>query len=926
MGLFVSNDNLNGYSYNSGYHTDLYSPSDYTIYDEGVDINYTTLGYEIVAESQQEWNTLMKQVALNELAVYSSNGCREVLYEAVDFSALFTRIKNFFKKLADKVKAIFHSFMAKLSSILSRDSSFAKKYGNEFIRKVQNIKDDFEFKGYTFTIKKFSNRDDITFDSQLANIYINKAKVGETKIDNSIVNLLNSRGSVSDSLLNPSTFVESVGYYGDYYVLNEYKFNKVTDYDKIYIIHTYGNDTVFGKNNMDFINDLYNQNKQLTDNEINKVKAIFDKIYEKVNCNRKVKVTDNLTYEYVLELLNFLHDVIEKKFENDINELIKRFNGKKSIISSTNIQILNTLMSKLKNANIDASLLGQYDPTPQTSGSSSGSGNSGSSSSSGATQQPQNSDYYTQKEYFQKYDEIRSKLKDQSLENIKKWSDDADKIEERYKKMFNNNYGGKINKIVADMEFSELQNLVNRYNKAYQAAQASGSGPSSSGSGTAQQNQTNNSNSSTDYYSFGQYASLYQNIYKQVHFSSANNEDSFDKKVDEIEQKYKLNTHDRSGKIAKSEADKCLKEIENLKNNYNKAYQAAQASGSGPSSSGSGTAQQSQNNGNTMKKDDFNKKFKEIKDSMTNSNYRTEFFNKVANILDDNDAEISKPDIEKSIADKILKEIEDLVDEYNKKPKNTSGGNSGGNSGGSGSVGDSSGSGSVGGRNIDYNSPAEKADVYKRANISIQDNSEDIHDTIRGAVAKLYTDNSSAADSYSERDFKNELFKLFRNGADKKDSIPASEIKKNASAIVDEVTTYKNTKDMAKESTNTVVKAIDSVINKLDEYIKRSNKNWTEGSDGTLTTNFTNLLTTITNVFFKTSRSDIVLANNIYLTALKDRCIQNKNIMVKVIAGYDSKKMKNTNESYDYDNDYIYNNNNSNSFLDKGYWYYLQVK
>ena len=93
MGLFVSNDNLNGY--NSGYHTDLFSPSDYTIYDEGVDINYTTLGYEIVAESQQEWNTLMKQVALNELAVYSSNGCREVLYEATSFSAVFNKIKVF---------------------------------------------------------------------------------------------------------------------------------------------------------------------------------------------------------------------------------------------------------------------------------------------------------------------------------------------------------------------------------------------------------------------------------------------------------------------------------------------------------------------------------------------------------------------------------------------------------------------------------------------------------------------------------------------------------------------------------------------------------------------------------------------------------------------------------------------------------------
>ena len=175
MGLFVNENTLNGYSYNSVYHTDLYSPSDYTIYDEGVDINYTTLGYEIVAESQQEWNTLMKQVALNELAVYSSNGCREVLYEATSFSAVFNKIKEFFKKLAEKVKAIFHSFMAKMSSVFGKSSSFAKKYGQDFINKVQNIRDDFEFKGYTFTIKEFSNREETMFDGKIANIYKTKA-------------------------------------------------------------------------------------------------------------------------------------------------------------------------------------------------------------------------------------------------------------------------------------------------------------------------------------------------------------------------------------------------------------------------------------------------------------------------------------------------------------------------------------------------------------------------------------------------------------------------------------------------------------------------------------------------------------------------------------------------------------------------------
>ena len=882
MGLFVSNDNLNGY--NSGYHTDLYSPYDYTIYDEGVDINYTTLGYEIVAESQQEWNTLMKQVALNELAVYSSNGCREVLYEAVDFSALFTRIKNFFKKLADKVKAIFHSFMAKLSSILSRDSTFAKKYGDDFIRKVQNIRDDFEFKGYTFTIKKFSNRDDITFDSQLANIYINKAKVGETKIDNSIVNLLNSRGSVNDSLLNPSTFVESVGYYGDYYVLNEYKFNKVTDYDKIYIIHTYGNDTVFGKNNMDFINNLYNQNKQLNGGEMIRVRAIFDKIYNKVNCNRKVKVTDDLTYEYVLELLKFLHDVIEKKFENNINDTIKRFEGNKSLLSSTNIQILNTLMSKLKNANIDASLLGQYDPTTQTSGSSSG--NSGSSGGQSST-----------KEY------------------------DLEECKGILQKIINDKYAaGSYNE-------DEFRDLINQ--KYIQIAK-----------------QLNGRNTLTEN-EVEKYKKVFTNLIED--FNKKHPKVDLDDKVNEIIEKYpnyendvKFNKeiNDLSNKFKDKQnpmkTDEYIKKLEDIVNRYNKAYQAAQASGSGPSSSGSGSQQQqnSQTSSNKMSKKDFINKIKVIKSKLNNGSFNNEFINKYNSLLNDykldNDYFDSQvTELDKTNAEKYLDELEKFVEELNKRnPQSSSSGstsNSGGNSGGSRSSGGSSGSGSVSGRDINYNSPAEKADVYKRANINIQDNSEDIHDTIRGAVAKLYTDNSSAADSYSERDFKNELFKLFRNGADKKDSIPASEIKKNASAIVDEVTTYKNTKDMAKESTNTVVKAIDSVINKLDEYIKRSNKNWTEGSDGTLTSNFTNLLTTITNVFFKTSRSDIVLANNIYLTALKDRCIQNKNIMVKVIAGYDSKKMKNTNESYDYDNDYIYNNN-SNSFLDKGYWYYLQVK
>ena len=531
MALFVNNDNLNGYGYNSGYHTDLYSPSDYTIYDEGVDINYTTLGYEIVAESQEEWNTLMKQVALNELAVYSSNGCREVLYEAVDFSALFTRIKNFFKKLADKVKAIFHSFMAKLSSILSRDSTFAKKYGQDFINKVQNIRDDFEFKGYTFTIKNFKDREGTMFDEKLAGIYTSKANYtedsGNKKISSSIVDLLKAKGSdIDNNSLNPTKFVtESVLY-------------EITKKD-------------FFKNNS--IGNIINTIKKNDE---------FRNILDKYNSD----------------------DEIEQADEQKLNDIISKYTGQ------------------------------QQNATPT-------SGNSGQ-----------------------------------------------------------------------------------------QAANP----------------------------------------------------------------------------VAGPDPD-----------------QQASSTGGGAT-----------------------------------------------------------------------------TDAYKKR-----------------------------------------LDHIKGATQLINDNAEEIADAIRSEVAKLYVDDAKkVSESYDNKDFKNKLFKLFRNGADKKDSIPASEIKNMASDIVTEVSNFKKTKDYAKESTKLVIDAIDAVYTKLDKISKAATaSNWGITDTGTnvttMCTAFGTLLSTIADKFFRTSREALTAANGVYLTALKDRCVQYKNIMVKVIAGSNSKKMAN-NESYDYGYSNDYNYGSSNSFLD----------
>ena len=209
----------------------------------------------------------------------------------------------------------------------------------------------------------------------------------------------------------------------------------------------------------------------------------------------------------------------------------------------------------------------------------------------------------------------------------------------------------------------------------------------------------------------------------------------------------------------------------------------------------------------------------------------------------------------------------------------------------------------------------------KDATQKINDNAEEIADAIRAEVAKLYADDDKrVSDSYSEKDFKNELFKLFRNGEEKKNTIQASEIKKMASDIVTEVSSYKKTKDYAKESTKLVINAIDAVYTKLDKISKAATaSNWGITETGTNVTSmcsaFGTLLSTIADKFFRTSREALTAANGVYLTALKDRCIQYKNIMVKVIAGSNSKKMAN-NESYDYGYGNDYNYGSSNGFLD----------
>ena len=135
----------------SGSSVDIYSPAEEELCCEGFDINFYEASMVAVAESEAIYNNSMKEVGIAELRYFEENG-QEIIYEAVDIKAFFNKIKMFFKKLLDKVKAIFHTFIAKISSFVQSDKDFVKKYEKEFARKWNDVKDDFEFKGYKFTI------------------------------------------------------------------------------------------------------------------------------------------------------------------------------------------------------------------------------------------------------------------------------------------------------------------------------------------------------------------------------------------------------------------------------------------------------------------------------------------------------------------------------------------------------------------------------------------------------------------------------------------------------------------------------------------------------------------------------------------------------------------------------------------------------
>lgn len=100
-----------------------------------------------IYENECNYNALMKAAGVSELKYYQETGKDLFVHEASAFESFIEKAKAFFKKVIDKIKAMFHKFAAVLNKYTMDDKKFVKTYENEIIRK--DIK-DFEFEGYKF--------------------------------------------------------------------------------------------------------------------------------------------------------------------------------------------------------------------------------------------------------------------------------------------------------------------------------------------------------------------------------------------------------------------------------------------------------------------------------------------------------------------------------------------------------------------------------------------------------------------------------------------------------------------------------------------------------------------------------------------------------------------------------------------------------
>ena len=150
MGFF---SNLNeGAIYGGSDYDSLINDSRVTPSNEYLEFDEASL--VAVAESEENYNSLVKYIGVTEASYFAQTG-REMVYTEGVFGSIFTKIKEFLKKVWEKIKALFKRFVMLFDKYSKDDKSFLKKY-EKAVRRASG--EEIEFKGYPFseaTLQKF---------------------------------------------------------------------------------------------------------------------------------------------------------------------------------------------------------------------------------------------------------------------------------------------------------------------------------------------------------------------------------------------------------------------------------------------------------------------------------------------------------------------------------------------------------------------------------------------------------------------------------------------------------------------------------------------------------------------------------------------------------------------------------------------------
>lgn len=114
----------------------------------GNDDDLVEAGFGAILDIHENYNSIMQRIGVTELSALEDTG-EEYVYTEGALSSIYNTIKNFLKKVWEKIKALFKRFIMIIDSYTKNDKDFLNKYRKELGRVTNTT--NFEFKGYNFS-------------------------------------------------------------------------------------------------------------------------------------------------------------------------------------------------------------------------------------------------------------------------------------------------------------------------------------------------------------------------------------------------------------------------------------------------------------------------------------------------------------------------------------------------------------------------------------------------------------------------------------------------------------------------------------------------------------------------------------------------------------------------------------------------------